>query len=202
MLAIRYIACRSRHSKKKKQFCSKHRLAITGKCANGQFHLHNPAPTESYDECHGARSHPQSIFTTQKLCLPSACHGARICPADCQPIPVFRLSAGNFDDGSYLGLVGNISQNTGDDTHVHNRQPSMARGPAEVLVAVGVEFYVDQSVHAHERLRGFGPCPDVRAVSRASAPISNLSIAQGPSLHVDLSRSVGSRGTRIGLHIP
>lgn len=128
----------------------------------------------------------KSLFTTQKLCLPSACHEARICPADCQPIPVLRLSAGNLDDGSYLGLVGNISQDTGNDTHVQNRQPSMARGPAEVLVAVGVEFYVDQSVHVHERLRGFGPCPDVRAGSRDPAQIYIPSIAQGPSLHVDL----------------
>lgn len=28
---------------------------------------------------------------------------------------------GNLNGGSYLGLVGNVGQDTGDDTHVHDR---------------------------------------------------------------------------------
>jgi hypothetical protein len=34
---------------------------------------------------------------------------------------VVRICAGNLGSGSYLGLVGNVGQDTGDDTHVHDR---------------------------------------------------------------------------------
>lgn len=46
---------------------------------------------------------------------------------------------------SYLGVVGNVGQDTGDETHVDEGQPSVAGGPAEVLVAVGIEFYRSMS---------------------------------------------------------
>lgn len=41
---------------------------------------------------------------------------------------------------AYLRLVGNVAQGAGDQGHVEEREPGMARRPAEVLVAVGVEF--------------------------------------------------------------
>ena len=40
----------------------------------------------------------------------------------------------------YLVLVGNVAQNTGNKAHVDERDHGMARGPAPVLVTVGIEF--------------------------------------------------------------
>lgn len=40
----------------------------------------------------------------------------------------------------YLVLVGKVAQDTGDQAHVDERDHGMARGPAPVLVAVGIEF--------------------------------------------------------------
>lgn len=39
-----------------------------------------------------------------------------------------------------LGVVGNVGQDAGDQAHVHEGQPSMARCPAKVLVTVCVEL--------------------------------------------------------------
>lgn len=47
---------------------------------------------------------------------------------------------------SYLSVVGNVGQDTRDETHVDEGHPSVAGGPAEVLVAVGIEFYRSMSV--------------------------------------------------------
>lgn len=44
------------------------------------------------------------------------------------------------ETNAYLGSVGKVGQSTGDGDHVHKGHPCIARGPAEVLVAVGVEF--------------------------------------------------------------
>jgi len=56
--------------------------------------------------------------------------------------PYIRVSnnrkGGEID--SYIGLVGNPAKSTGDHSHVDERDPGMARGPAPVLVAIGVEF--------------------------------------------------------------
>lgn len=52
------------------------------------------------------------------------------------------MQASDGKTGTYIRLVGDVSQSTGDGNHVHKGQPSMARSPTEVLVAVGVEFCV------------------------------------------------------------
>lgn len=41
---------------------------------------------------------------------------------------------------AYIGPVGKVGQSTGDGDYVHKGHPGIARGPAEVLVAIGVEF--------------------------------------------------------------
>ena len=43
-------------------------------------------------------------------------------------------------NGTYLSLKGEVGQDTWDQAHVDEREPGMAGSPAEVLVAVGVEF--------------------------------------------------------------
>jgi hypothetical protein len=40
----------------------------------------------------------------------------------------------------YLVVVGEVAENTGDQAHVDEGDHGMARGPAPVLVAVGIEF--------------------------------------------------------------
>ena len=54
----------------------------------------------------------------------------------------FRFSHVSGDTGcnSYLGLVSDQSQGSGDSDSVDNGSPGMTRGPAEVLIAVGVKL--------------------------------------------------------------
>lgn len=44
--------------------------------------------------------------------------------------------------GTYLGLVGDKGQGSRNSDRVDNGGPGVARGPAEVLVSVGVELWI------------------------------------------------------------
>jgi len=52
----------------------------------------------------------------------------------------FSTSRKNTSCNSYLGLVSDQSQGSGDSDSVDNGSPGMTRGPAEVLIAVGVKL--------------------------------------------------------------
>lgn len=41
---------------------------------------------------------------------------------------------------TYLVLVGKVAQDAGNQAHVDEREHGMTRGPAPVLVTVGIEF--------------------------------------------------------------
>lgn len=47
---------------------------------------------------------------------------------------------------TYLRLVGKVAQRAGDHSHEDEGEPGIARRPAEVLVAVGVNLYFQQCV--------------------------------------------------------
>lgn len=48
---------------------------------------------------------------------------------------------GGGTPGTYLGLIGDSRQGSGDGEHVDDGGPGVARAKAEVLVAVGVELW-------------------------------------------------------------
>ena len=78
--------------------------------------------------------------TTQRWYLPCAFRGARICPVYRQSAHSGKTQAIPPPCNSYLVVVSKVGQNTGDQSHVDEREHGMARGPAPVLVAVGIEF--------------------------------------------------------------
>lgn len=58
----------------------------------------------------------------------------------------------------YLVLVGKVAQDTGNQTHVDEREHGMARGPAPVLVTVGIEFCGSVSPSAIESICRVARC--------------------------------------------
>ena len=140
---------------REQQFCSKPSpLAISRKPPGGQVHVGLWHPCRS-PVIKPYQNITLSLFTTPRLCLLSACRGVRICPACRQwNSHKWRTSSSKVRiPRTYLGLVGDVGQNTGDQAHVHKGQPGMARSPAEVLVAVGVEFCSSVSTASGESPR-------------------------------------------------
>ena len=73
---------------------------------------------------------------TQQLYHPSSFHEGDICPAHVSlTAPGSQLSR-----DTYIRIIRNDTQRSGNGNHIEDREESMTRRPAEVLVAVCVKF--------------------------------------------------------------